>query len=110
MLYKNWLDQNNGFRELIISDSSIWTLRIIDKESYIHIHPSRYSDHTIRLKANTLKTVLCTYLFEEADSFLFDPFVINLYRQKYLGLSPIKLLGNHNEMESTFNLLSHKIN
>jgi len=102
--YNHWIMQNGGFREITLMDSSVWTLRIIEKEEYIHIHPSRYSPHTIRVKANTLKTVLCTLLFEDADSFIFNVVKINHYRNYYLKLSHIKANTIHKELESIFYL------
>lgn len=102
--YNHWIINNDGFREIKLSDNSLWTLRIIEKEEYIHIHPSRYSPHTIRVKANTLKTVLCTLLFENADLFIYNIEKINYYRIKFLSLSPIKTNTGHKELEAIFGL------
>jgi len=106
--YKDWINENGGFREVKLSDNSVWTLRIIEKESFIHIHPSRYSTHTMRIKANTLKTVLCTLLFEDIDTFAFNIESVNYYRDKYLDLSLVKVNGNHNELEAVFSLFTDK--
>ncbi|NDV95525.1 hypothetical protein D0T84_11475 [Dysgonomonas sp. 521] len=103
-MYKLWLSLNNDYRELQLSDGSVWTLRMIEKEEFIHIHPSRYSPHTMRVKANTLKTVLCTLLLEETSPFTFNTGVINHYRKEYLGLSVLKTDGNHSELENIFQL------
>ncbi|MCD8177431.1 MAG: hypothetical protein LUE98_08410 [Tannerellaceae bacterium] len=105
--YKVWLDTNRGYREITLSDNSRWTLRMVEKENYIHIHPSRQSPHTLRIKANTLKTVLCTLALTK--EYCRDIELINRYRKEYLNLSPIKIGANHTELENTFNLFLQKL-
>lgn len=111
-IYVEWLERNGGFQEITISDGSVWTLRAINKEAYIHIHPSRYSKNTIRIKANTLKTVICTLLFENRSNFTFNIKSINRYRETYIGLSPLRLNSNHYELQNVFSLFTNnkKIN
>ncbi|RME86518.1 MAG: hypothetical protein D6785_03175, partial [Planctomycetota bacterium] len=53
-----------------ISDGSQWVLRegkeelisSYDLQTFVHIHPGRFSPHTFRIKVNTLKTAL-VYVF-----------------------------------------------
>lgn len=102
--YEEWISDNNGFREINLSDDSQWTLRFINKPLFVHLHPSRHSNHTQRTKANTLKTVLCTLLFEKRNDFSINIPLINTYRKNYLGISPIKNSTYHSELENLFSL------
>jgi hypothetical protein len=57
--YAPWLEAHAGYRMLTLSDSSRWVLRLGQQAGYwIHLHPARYSPHSLRLKAHTLKTAL----------------------------------------------------
>ena len=105
--YAHWI--NNGYRELILSDGSTWTLRFLEREEYVHIHPSRYSAHTLRIKANVLKTVLCTLLFVE-DWQKIDAARINEYRINMLNLSPIDVEKEHSEITKVIKLFIDKRN
>lgn len=120
--YDNWVRDGDGYREVMISDGSTWILRVINKQSYIHIHPGRRSKYTMRVKANTLKTVLCALLFEDIDLFKFDLNLINIYRDNYLDLSRIRVLNrsrvltrceddgnNVNEMKNIFKLVIDRL-
>jgi len=102
--YEKWITDNNGFREITLSDKSVWTLRMIDKDAFVHVHPSRYSPHTIRIKANILKTVLCVLLFDGFREQPLDIRLINRYRTDYLNLSPMAPNSVHHELEKVFNL------
>ena len=55
--YQNWLGKDDKYYQLVeLKDKSIWTLRLGEtREKYVHIHPGRYSPHTVRVKAATLK-------------------------------------------------------
>lgn len=108
-VFENWIAENGGFREVQLSDGSDWTLRYLDRPDYVHVHPSRYSKYTIRIKANTLKTVLCTLLLDDIEDFEFKSVTINMYRADYLDLSYIKLNGNHDELKRIFNLFINEI-
>ncbi len=65
------LRSESGYIERNISDGSSWILReSIENDRYIHIHPGRYSLHTTRVKATTLKTcigVRCIYKNREFE-------------------------------------------
>lgn len=56
--YLDWIRENNGFRLIELSDKSSWTLRYLEGESFIHLHPSRYSINTRRIKSQHLKQAL----------------------------------------------------
>ncbi|MDU1889795.1 MAG: hypothetical protein E6767_03825 [Dysgonomonas sp.] len=121
-VYDSWIRGNSGYREIVLSDGSTWVLRTINKQSFIHIHPGRRSKYTLRVKANTLKTVLCALLFEDIDLFKFDLNLINIYRDNYLDLSRIKIINrsrvltrceddgnNVNEMKNIFKLVIDRL-
>jgi len=58
--YRNWLT-NRGvdYKCIQLSDGSSWTLRLgKDERRYIHIHPSRYSPNTVRIRRSTLTTAI----------------------------------------------------
>ncbi|MHC1702299.1 MAG: hypothetical protein AB9846_00195 [Tenuifilaceae bacterium] len=90
--YRSWLT-NGGkeFKCVLLSDGSSWTLRLgNDLERYIHIHPSRYSPYTIRLRGSTLKTSIA-YLLQ--FGFDFEDFTVekvNMARQNFTNLPPLK--------------------
>lgn len=108
-IYKEWLDKQNGYREIELSDSSRWVLRFVDKQQFVHLHPSRYSKHTIRLKANVLKTVFCTLLFHNWQEDEFDIGQVNHCRTNYLQLSAIDESENHEELQRIFQLFTNKV-
>lgn len=77
-----------GYQKLTLSDDSKWILRTgNDPDRYIHLHPGRYSPHSIRIKASTLKTVIgCLVIYGKSD---IDLLKINQVRTEVLGLSPV---------------------
>ncbi|HSW55059.1 MAG TPA: hypothetical protein VLH59_08210 [Ignavibacteriaceae bacterium] len=92
-LYKDWLSKDGKDYQLVeLKDKSIWTLRLGDDVSrYVHIHPGRYSPHTVRVKATTLKTailVLCSEKVGEIKTI--ETQTINQIRKKYLDEPPLK--------------------
>ncbi|MBJ7429677.1 MAG: hypothetical protein JHD28_12095, partial [Bacteroidia bacterium] len=60
--FKLWIATNNGFRLFEISDETNMTLRYLPQQQYIHLHPSRYSKNTIRIKANAMKTAVALHV------------------------------------------------
>jgi hypothetical protein len=58
-----WVNSNGtDYKCIKLSDGSNWTLRLgLNAERYIHIHPSRYSKKTVRVKSSTLKTVIAYF-------------------------------------------------
>lgn len=56
--YSNWLSKEGAdYRCVFISDGSNWTLRLGQGDRYVHIHPSRHSKKTVRVKSSSLKSV-----------------------------------------------------
>lgn len=103
--YQDWIADNEGYRTITLSDGSDWTLRFIDKPDFIHIHPSRYSMHTIRIKANAMKSVFC-YLLTEEMTPLVNVTKLNQLRTQYLQLSPVSA-ENNEEIRKVYRLLAY---
>jgi hypothetical protein len=101
--YREWLGgEGRDFREVEIEDHSGWTLRLGEKkERYIHIHPSRYSPHTIRVRSSSLKSAIlfCALHDGETENILAD---INRVRKEFLNLPPLKNLKSGSAL---FNLI-----
>ena len=92
--YNAWLGYSK-WRKISLSDQSEWILKEGGlSERYIHIHPAKYSIHTIRVKVNTLKTVLALV---SRSSLIQSPpredlFTVNKIRTEMLNLCPLKSL------------------
>ncbi len=91
--YCQWIERSPSlFWQISISDGSEWTLRQCDdpvEEFYIHIHPSRHSVYTYRLKANPLRTALATLVMANMRQEKPNMVLLNKLRQEFLGLSPV---------------------
>lgn len=92
--FSNWLNAS-AYKRIKLSDNSEWLVKEgINPNRYIHIHPAKYSQHTIRVRATTLKTVIALNVQsvpfqKEINTNLF---AVNNIRMIMLGLSPIKSL------------------
>jgi hypothetical protein len=86
----SFLSQSDGYQNFSISDGSTWTLlRGDDPERYVHIHPARYAQHCIRVKAGALKTAMLMLRHDLTPTCETEQ--VNALR-KSIGLSPIKHL------------------
>lgn len=97
--FYNWLDQSE-WKKITLHDESKWLIKRGNQaERYIHIHPAKFSQHTIRVRAATLKTVLalCVHKFPIHKDMEINLQAVNQQRISFLKLSPIKSL---NEEES----------
>ena len=105
--YKRWIAGNNSYATVQLSDTSQWVLREgVDPQRYIHIHPARYSPHTVRANANTLKTVIaCGVWLREGIIHQPDRASINKVRVELLGLSPIGALPANGSIKKIMTLL-----
>jgi hypothetical protein len=91
--YFDWLNkQGSSFGQIILNDESNWTLLAgNDFDRYVHIHPSRHSAYTIRVRATTLKTVILYAVLGKRHIIEgIDTNFINSIRKKYLNLPPLK--------------------
>lgn len=110
--YIKWINQNpEYYREMVFPDHSIWILKIgTEKDRHIHIHPGRNVPHTVRVKANILKTAFLTNLiaFKDHQSAM-DVNLINTLRNDVLGLSPIKFVTMNHELGKMIYLFAHNL-
>lgn len=87
-----WVNLHNGYRHVKLEDQSEWVVRKSEqKDRYIHLHPSRTSPLSVRLKGSIFKTIcqLKSNFPDHAPNFSIEQ--VNLARQQ-VGLSPIKKL------------------
>lgn len=76
------------FRIISLTDGSQWTLKYYNNiQRFVHIFPTRNSQHTFRVKSNTLKSALIYNIIIGKDLVTGDD--LNKVRP-LLGLSPIK--------------------
>jgi hypothetical protein len=87
--YSKWVGViANCFRIISLSDGSQWTLKFHDnKLRFVHFFPARNSQHTFRIKANTLKSAMLYIILIGKDLVTGDD--LNKVRP-LLGLSPVK--------------------
>lgn len=92
--YLQWLQEQRGYQTLTLSDTSVWVLRKGEQtQKYIHLHPGRYSPHTIRAKATTLKTAIATLCVARSSSQKIDLSLVNTIRKDVLNLSPLRQIS-----------------
>ncbi|KJF43425.1 hypothetical protein [Draconibacterium sediminis] len=92
--FNNWL-RNAEWKKITLPDESKWLIKRGDQpDRYVHIHPAKFSTHTIRVRATTLKTVLtlCVHKIPFSDDAEQNLQSVNKQRISYLQLSPIKSL------------------
>jgi len=88
--YLQWLHANNGYVEITLSDTSRWILLAGNEPGrYIHLHPARYSPHSLRVKATILKTAIACMVILPASQQP-DLATLNHIRRNFLDLSPVK--------------------
>jgi len=91
--YKNWLQKSGkDYRNISLQDNSLWTLRLSEvDEKFIHIHPSRHSKNTVRVRSTTLKTAIAVKLISKMKTVSpTDLKLINEVRKNLLNESPVK--------------------
>lgn len=107
--YQQWILENNGYRELTLPDTSVWTLQYLPKPAFVHLHPSRYSPHTLRMKANAMKSIVCYLLAENPSAETINIKRLNALRARYLQLPPVDPNGNYEEMRKIYGLLKSRL-
>jgi hypothetical protein len=95
------------YRCLSLPDNSQWTLRLSENdEKFIHIHPSRYSPNTVRVRSSTLQTAITAIVLSELKSKSpLDINIINEAREKYLNESPVKTVNKNSGLGKIILLL-----
>ncbi|MGQ9620659.1 MAG: hypothetical protein ACUVTX_06715 [Bacteroidales bacterium] len=80
--------KSKDFRTIELSDSSKWVVKFYNHEKHwAHIFPARFSPHSFRIKANTLKSAILYQVFIGKD-FISEE---NLNTARAVGnLSPVK--------------------
>ena len=92
--YLEWLKNNSGFVEISLSDTSRWVLLPgTEPGRFVHLHPARYSPHSMRVKATVLKTALACLVVLPGGS-LPGLSALNKIRKDILDLSPVKDLDS----------------
>ena len=107
--YEQWLfSEGKEYSLITLPDKSTWTLRMgIEKENYIHIHPGRYTVHTIRVRALTLKTAICVMAYINVHkNFSPDLELINNVRKKFLNAAPVKSLSSTSGLRRLLNVFN----
>lgn len=90
--YRKWIDDSGkNYREIYLSDGSRWTLiKCSESNFFVHIHPSKNSQHTRRIKGNKLRTAVAMIAYQKlTETIDYELGTINLIRKKYLNLSPV---------------------
>lgn len=104
-----WLNEDgNEYREISLKDNSVWTLRLGEQiEKYIHIHPSRYSPQTIRVRALTLKSAILYLILNETNKNVEGNLqFINEIRKEYLNQPPLKSISPKSTLPKLVLILS----
>jgi hypothetical protein len=88
-LFKQWTGNDPGdLKTIKLTDGSHWILKYFKNEQrYVHLFPSRYSQHSFRVKANTLKSAILYLICIGKD--LVTEEDLNTARA-VSGLSPVK--------------------
>jgi len=110
--YRSWLTKGGKDYQLIeLKDKSIWTLRLGENpERYVHIHPARYSPHTIRVKATTLKTVILVLCCQKIGLIKsIETQTVNQIREIYLDEPPLKSFSSASGLGRLIDLFHKKV-
>jgi hypothetical protein len=105
--YQFWLKaEGSDYRIILLKDNSKWTLRLGEKpERYVHLHPSRYSERTIRVRSASLKSaILYKVLNRVSSESNLDH--VNRIRSDFLELPPLKSLGAGSALLKLIEILS----
>jgi hypothetical protein len=67
--YRAWTGTGTqDFKTIYLSDGSQWAMKYHDNEQrYVHFFPARFSPHSFRIKANTLKSAILYQIFIGKD-------------------------------------------
>ena len=93
VIYKQWLtSKKNNYFIVSLADHSKWVLlNGKEEERYVHLHTARYSEHSIRISASSLKTAIISVAYAQIHKLNpFDKSLINHVRNTYLDLPEIK--------------------
>lgn len=91
-VYRVWLEGQGGYAILTLpDDGSRWAVRAgAEGRRYVHLHPGRYSPHTVRVQANALKTAILAHAIARlAAKSATEVVVVNEARTRFLNLPPV---------------------
>lgn len=95
--YQQYLTATGAaYRIIPLSDNTHWVLRWgVVEDRYVHLHPARHSRHTLRVKANVLKTAIAAAIAarRRGGNPRMDAQSINEVRAAWLALPPVKDLS-----------------
>lgn len=107
--YIRWLhSEGKRYRIIGLPDGSKWTLlEGNSSERFLHIHPSRYSPYSMRVKAVTLKTAISAiYLAAIEMAGADSKEIINRARKEILNECPVKSAENSSALIKLIKLLT----
>lgn len=87
------LAAKSDYRCITLSDTTDWVLRRgLVEGRHVHLHPARYATHTLRVKANALKTAIAAVIAANkcGARAVMDTRFINEVRTEWLALPPVK--------------------
>lgn len=82
-----------AYRLITLSDKTGWVLRWgVVEARHMHLHPARYSKHTLRVKANVLKTAIAAAIVAKrrGETPGIEAQFINEVRATWVALPPVK--------------------
>ncbi|MFD3002251.1 hypothetical protein ACFS7Z_17905 [Pontibacter toksunensis] len=85
-----------AYRLVTLSDGTDWVMRWgVVEGRYVHLHPARYAQYTLRVKANVLKTAIAAVITAKKQGKIaaMDTQFINEVRAEWLALPPVKDLS-----------------
>jgi hypothetical protein len=105
-VFATWTGKHfSDFKIIALSDGSQWMLKYHDQENrHVHLFPARSSQHTLRIKANTLKSAIL-YIILAGKDFITDE-DLNMSRAM-AGLSPVKEVAESEAIYEMIELLRY---
>ncbi len=107
--FRDWLEPQGGYAPFEVpEDGSRWILRAGDEaDRYVHLHPGRYSPHTVRVPGITLKTAIVTLaLARQTGADPLSVAVVNDARKRFLALPPVAAVDPKNGLGEVLCLLA----
>ncbi|PVY37152.1 hypothetical protein [Pontibacter virosus] len=102
-------DKESSYGLITLSDGSKWVLRWgVVEGRHVHLHPARYSQYTIRVKANILKTAVAVQVAVRRYKQPLSLALVNQVRTQWLELPPIPASLRSGTFERLVYLLDDK--
>lgn len=106
--YAAWLRENGGHRLVFLDDGSGWLFREGEPGGrYVHVHAGRWVPHTVRVRANVLKTAVLAHAHAGVHGGApRDPALVNLVRRRHLSLPPVRAVAADQGLGPVLDLLA----